>query len=98
MDPILYDKNRRPIQDGDILKVFHFIGERRKKHYMYKMAGVYINKGLECADAYLVIYHLPHEKGSYYEHADGRILQDYEIVQGHDFDGTSFEDRKKKED
>ncbi len=32
----LYDKNGRPLLIGDVLKVFHFIGARRKKHYMYK--------------------------------------------------------------
>lgn len=26
------------IKEFDILKVFHFVGSRRKKHYMYKIA------------------------------------------------------------
>lgn len=30
------DKHRRPIRVGDVLKVFHFYGARRKKHFMYK--------------------------------------------------------------
>lgn len=30
------DKNCRPIRVGDVLKVFHFTGARRKKHFMYK--------------------------------------------------------------
>lgn len=30
------DRNRRPIRVGDVLKVFHFTGARRKKHFMYK--------------------------------------------------------------
>ena len=30
------DKHRRPIRVGDVLKVFHFTGARRKKYFMYK--------------------------------------------------------------
>lgn len=33
-----YDKNRRPVLVGDVLKVFHFIGARKKRYYMYKVA------------------------------------------------------------
>ena len=32
------DKNGREIEHGDVLKVFHFIGPRRKRFYMYKVA------------------------------------------------------------
>ncbi len=31
-----YDKNGKVIREFDVLKVFHFIGARRKKHYIYK--------------------------------------------------------------
>lgn len=31
------DKNGIIIEEFDVLKVFHFIGARRKKHYMYKV-------------------------------------------------------------
>lgn len=34
-----HDKHGYPIYDGDVLKVFHFIGSRNKKHYMYKVAS-----------------------------------------------------------
>jgi hypothetical protein len=34
----IVDKNGIPIEECDILKVFHFIGARKKKYYMYKMA------------------------------------------------------------
>lgn len=33
----LTDKYGRPIEEFDILKVYHFTGTRKKKHYMYKM-------------------------------------------------------------
>jgi hypothetical protein len=31
-----YDKNGREIKEFAVLKTFHFIGRRRKRHYMYK--------------------------------------------------------------
>lgn len=36
-DNTYYDKNGEQILEGDLLKVFHFIGARRKKHYMYQV-------------------------------------------------------------
>jgi hypothetical protein len=33
---VVRDKNGREIQPGDTLKIFHFIGRRRKRFYMYK--------------------------------------------------------------
>lgn len=34
----IVDKRGIEIEPGDILKVFHFVGARRKRYYMYKMA------------------------------------------------------------
>ena len=31
-----FDKTGKQINEFDVLKVFHFIGARRKRHYMYK--------------------------------------------------------------
>ena len=31
-----HDKNARIIERGDIIKVYHFTGARRKRYYMYK--------------------------------------------------------------
>lgn len=36
----VYDKNERPIASGDLLRTFHFIGARRKRHYLYHTALV----------------------------------------------------------
>lgn len=33
----ILDKKGRKVEHGDLLKVFHFIGARRKKYYMYKI-------------------------------------------------------------
>lgn len=43
MNPLV-DKYGIPIEEGDILKVYHFTGARRKKHYMYKMAVLWDGK------------------------------------------------------
>ncbi len=32
--------SKHKFQEGDILKIFHFIGARHKKHYMYKVVGM----------------------------------------------------------
>ena len=37
-DGKVYDKHGREILTHDIVKVLHFIGARRKKHFMYKQA------------------------------------------------------------
>lgn len=35
-----YDERGGPIGEFDVLRVFHFVGARRKKHYMYKQVRV----------------------------------------------------------
>jgi len=77
----IYDKNRLPIAVGDILKVFHFIGARRKRHYMYKQViGV---RTFVTGCPYLVISHLNLAMDEpYHERIDGRVMMDCEIVQG----------------
>lgn len=37
---IYRDKNGKEIKEGTIFRVFHFIGSRRKVHYMYKIAAI----------------------------------------------------------
>lgn len=83
----LRDKNDRVIEPGAVLKVFHFVGLRRRRHYMYKQAVEYMT--LMTGPTYLKISHLnrvadePWKIGDnyYLERADGRMLTDYEIVQ-----------------
>lgn len=33
---VFYDGKGAEIREFDVVKVFHFIGKRRKRHYMYK--------------------------------------------------------------
>jgi hypothetical protein len=89
----LYDASGRQIMRGDVLKVFHFVGTRRKRHYMYKQALETVTLGKTKPAPFLKISHLDLSEGmdSYYvEIEDGRVLGDYEIVQSID---TAFADR-----
>ncbi len=80
----LYDKNGRQIMRGDVLKVFHFVGARRKRHYMYKQALDTVMLGKTSPAPYLAISHLEMDGEHYHEREDGRVLRDYEIVQSVD--------------
>lgn len=80
----LFDQTGRKIEPGNVLRVFHFVGARRKRHYMYKQAVEYVKDG-----RWLKISHLnrisdePWQIGTnyYLEQADGRKLNGYEIIQ-----------------
>ncbi len=92
---MFYDKNRRPIMRGDIIKLFHFIGARRKKYYMYKQAIDYVHRGgrewLECG-------HLALDSAEtfFLSCSESEANQSIEIVQGYGENGEHFEDRTKK--
>lgn len=89
----IYDKHRREIMQGDIVKVFHFVGARRKRHYMYKQV---IGERLlgKKQSPYWYLSHLSQrEDDGYLMAKDGRVYTDYEIVQSVDCD---FENRPRK--
>lgn len=89
----LYDRTGREIMLGDVLKVFHFIGRNRKRHYMYKQVVKVgpISPKSDCR--YLHISHLNMDADRpYYEFLDGRTLRGYEIVQSVD---AAFQDRPR---
>lgn len=82
------DKNRRPIMVGDVLKVFHFVGARRKRHYMYKQVV-----GERSLGGYAGTEKVPHfdvshldlsGSGNYKIGKEQGVLEDYEILQGLD--------------
>jgi len=85
-DQTCYDKNGVPIERGDIVKVFHFVGARRKRHYMYKQClGLdrYPSspKGWEKVFfSHLNFNEIGDRNGPYHEEP-GSILRHYEIVQ-----------------
>lgn len=86
----LRDKHGRQIERGDILKVYHFTGARRKRHYMYKQ--VMGTRTLGSDTEYAVLDHLDLDANHYLECCDGRSLPDYEIVQSID---AKFEERPR---
>lgn len=87
---LLYDKTGRQIEVGDIVKVFHFVGARKKRYYMYKQAiGT---KRLSSETEYMMFSHLDMNDAHYLEACDGRRLKDYEIVQSID---AKFEQRPR---
>lgn len=83
----LKDEKGREIHVGDVLKVFHFIGRNRKRHYMYKQAVRYQEN--DAGNAYLLVSHLSEPVltefklgvNCFLEAADGRTLKGWEIVQ-----------------
>lgn len=68
---MIKDKNGIQIEEFDLLKVFHFIGARRKKYYMYKWVKKINDK--------LVCYHLNGEDK--YFHLMALKNDSYEIIQ-----------------
>jgi hypothetical protein len=62
IEPHYYDETGRPIQEFDVIRVFHFTGARRKKYYMYKWVKL-IKEG---GEKVWVAYHLADGNGYYY--------------------------------
>ena len=83
------DKHGRAMKVGDVLKVFHFVGARRKRYFMYKqivgtrMLGGYGDKP---KIPYFDVSHLNLDDGkeNYPISMDQGVLPDYEILQGLD--------------
>jgi len=73
---------------GDVLKVFHFIGARRKRHYMYKqVVGFRQLGGLRGSPKvdYFDISHLNmNGDDNYHIGKNEGVLRDHEILQGLD--------------
>lgn len=87
----IYDKTGREIVVGDIVKVYHFTGARRKRHYMYKQAARIKTLGPNDTP-YMFFSHLDMTDDGYHEMLDGKRRADYEIVQNID---AKFEDRPR---
>lgn len=80
---MIKDKKGIPIIKGDVLKVFHFVGRRNKKYYMYK----YVLSTNEPNNFYKIA-HLSSKsselgKSFYYLKDENQIEDNYEIVQGY---------------
>lgn len=94
--PILCDEKGREILVGDVLKVFHFFGARRKKYWMYKQVVERTTLGFATPVPAYKLSHLNLRPESYYwEIINGRHLAGVEIVQGYGAEGMPFDDRPK---
>ena len=89
----IYDKNGLPIRQGDIVKMFHFIGARGKRHYMYKQAGETVILGKAKPEPFMRFSHLDLTDAYFVEILDDRKRDDFEIVQGVE---AFWEDRHKR--
>lgn len=99
MNGVLYDKRGIPIERGDIVKVFHFTGARRKRHFMYKQCLGFKLIGKDANVPYMKFGHLTLDDSEYYlERPDGRVMPNYEIIQSidckHDERPRSIPDRR----
>lgn len=95
--PQLLDRKGREILPGDTLKVFHFIGARRKRHFMFKWVEAIETRptwraGLDA----LRISHLNLKGETWLKLRDGSQWMECEIVQGFGTDGTPFDQRPKR--
>ena len=61
------------VHEGAILKVFHFVGSKKRKHFMYKKVGEIYNSN------YRKIYHL--SSNGYYLKKISDTLSDSVVVQ-----------------
>lgn len=75
----LYDKTGREIKIGDLLKIFHFVGARRKRHFMYQQ----VVEETHTADglSWLKVDYLNLSGATYMVLCDERVRKDYEIIQ-----------------
>lgn len=91
-DNTYYDKNGKQILVGDLLKVFHFIGSRRKKHYMYQVAVMEDSNHSTDPSVFPVMSicsYLPNSKPHcrmYVAVNENRVYETAEIVQELDFE------------
>lgn len=86
-----FDKHGIPIERGDIVKVFHFVGARGKRHFMYKQC-LGLDRYPSSPEGWQKVFfshlnfcEIDDRNGPY--HVDpGEFLDDYEIVQSIRYD------------
>ena len=90
----LRDKNGRTIEPGDMLKVFHFVGRNRKRHYLYQQALRYERDRLLISHMNRLDDNERWEIGKKYYSVGvhEKMLNGYEIIQSVD---AKFGERQK---
>jgi len=81
-----YDKHGIPIERGDIVRVFHFIGSRGKKEYMFKQC-LGLNRYPASPPGWQKVFfshlnfcEIGDRNGPYHEEP-GTVLGGYEVIQ-----------------
>ena len=81
-----FDKHGIPIERGDIVKVFHFVGARGKRYYMYKQC-LGVSRYPSSPEGWQAVFfshlnfaEIGENNGPYHEYQGSR-LAGYEIVQ-----------------
>lgn len=87
-----FDRKGRRLELFDIVKVFHYMGARRKRNYMYKQV---VEKKLTGGVGFFVLHHLQSCGETFLLRCNDKINCAYEIVQGFK-GGVPFEDRERR--
>lgn len=88
----ILDKKGRKIELGDILKIYHFTGARRKKYFMYKQVISEVSR-FSNDKSFFLISNLALRDSSYHLEKDNSLHNEIEIVQS--ITKVHFEDRTK---
>lgn len=86
------DKNGREIEVGDVVKVYHFTGRNRRRHFMYKQVIERVNRSDSTLE-HFVVSHLTETLRTYILLIEDQYELNYEIVQSWD---ANFELREKR--
>jgi hypothetical protein len=84
----IYDTTGREIRAGDVLRVFHFVGRRKKRHYMVKQVTKIAPLQIGDEITWYYISHLNRladepwmiGKNYFVELNDGGVRPDWEII------------------
>lgn len=86
------DKNGRDMEVGDVVKIYHFTGRNRRRHFMYKQIIERVSRSDRTLE-HFVISHLTQDPETYALLIKGQYEPDYEVVQSWD---ANFELREKR--
>jgi len=93
----IYDKYGVEIVNYDTLKILHFLGARRKRHYMYKL--VVPGTG-DMSYRFLKVDHLEGNEECFWLEKDNQVHGEIEVVQGYgdrvNIDGSNLKPKAQR--